>query len=187
MPGLLIRYTAISISLLVIEIVTYSMYRKKEMKNPDRNRYEVRMPGELVSVYAFICLLGVIMLVFFSVLMYRGNETVTKGHLVFSMLFSAVGLVVSLFASYWKISVSGDSMQIRRFLRRTVRITFDGIGWADIRNGGITLYRPDRKKSYRSMSCRTAMKHSFQILPHAEKRTAVDFIYNRQRIRQSTR
>lgn len=112
------------------------------------NNYVVRQPAALTYVYLFGFGFGMFLFCFFGFFYMKHNPTVTKGHLYFALIFSAICLFVVIGSSTWKVYVNGENLAYYKiFHRRPVLIAVDEISKIEIgKKQEIILYDKSGKK-----------------------------------------
>ena len=68
----------------------------------------------------------------FLVFKVSGNESVTMGHLYFSLVFAGIGLLVMIWASRWSILVKESKMELRRMFHKRAELFIQDIGKVEI-------------------------------------------------------
>lgn len=147
--GKLIKFIVYAIAMCAIYIVVGSLYNRKNITgNAGQSEmcYVVKMPGTLKYVYLGLFLLGVCMFCIFTFQKIQKNPTVTDGHLWMSLGVMAIGLLVVVWASKWKVAVNGNQMEIQRLFRKDVILQIDEIERAEIgEKNQMILYRGGNK------------------------------------------
>ena len=112
------------------------------------NNYVVRPPAVLTYVYLIGFGFGMFLFCFFGFFYIKHNPTVTKGHLYFALIFSAICLLVVIGSSTWKVYVSGKNLAYYKiFHRRPVLMSVDEISKIEIgKKQQIILYDKSEKK-----------------------------------------
>ena len=77
-------------------------------------------------------LLGIGLFLIFLVFKVSGNESVTMGHLYFSLVFAGIGLLVMIWASRWSILVKESKMELRRMFHKRAELFIQDIGKVEI-------------------------------------------------------
>ncbi len=105
----------------------YTRDDKATDSSQDDDNYAVRVPKALKQVGLVMFAMGMLLFVMFFAFRISGNTSATVGHLNFSLTFALIGLIVVLWSGAWRIKVNGESIEVRRFLRKTQRLTFSEI------------------------------------------------------------
>lgn len=129
-------------------VLDYQYKRESTLQVSDQNQqlYVVKMPGLLKALCLIMIALGVIMFVIFLFFKLKGNPTVMNGHFYFSLGFSGLGVLLMIFATSWKITVSGGQMEIYRLFHGRKVLSISEIDRAEIRkNEQIILYKNGKK------------------------------------------
>lgn len=114
---------------ILLFVVFLILARKKTYRESDGSAtmYAVRAPKEMLVVcfgsYAFTTALYIFFLVFFL----HGNETVTTGHLILTLVFAALLLFAALWYIRWAIVVHGDYMEIHVLFGKTKAVRFSEV------------------------------------------------------------
>ena len=110
-------------------------------------QYAVRVPSALKYVYMVMFLLGIALFLIFLAFKVSGNESVTMGHLYFSLVFAGIGLLVMIWALRWSILVTGSSMEIHVLLHKKVELSMQDIGKVEIgKKDAMILYNKAGRK-----------------------------------------
>lgn len=145
----LIRFVVYAITMCVIYMVIGFLYNRKNITgNAGQSEmcYVVKMPGALKYVYLGLFLLGVCMFCIFTFQKIKKNPTVTDGHLWMSLGVMAIGLLVVVWASKWKVAVNGDQMEIQRLFRKDVILQVEEIERVEIgKKNQMILYKDGKK------------------------------------------
>lgn len=83
-------------------------------------------------VYMAMFMLGIGLFLIFLVFKVSGNESVTMGHLYFSLVFAGIGLLVMIWASRWSILVKESKMELRRMFHKRAELFIQDIGKVEI-------------------------------------------------------
>ena len=96
-------------------VIGYRNHRKPAVnsKKQSDTQYVVGVPSALKYVYMAMFLLGIGLFLIFLVFKVSGNESVTMGHLYFSLVFAGIGL----FVGRKLITIDGLSENYDRFAR----------------------------------------------------------------------
>ncbi|MCC8046739.1 MAG: hypothetical protein LIP12_14850 [Clostridiales bacterium] len=89
--------------------------------------YVVKMPAALKYVYLAMFGMGMILFAFFTICDIRGIPGITVGLIRFSLIVAAIGLLVMIWASRWRIRVDGSNMEIHKLLHRKRNVSFSEI------------------------------------------------------------
>lgn len=147
--GQLIKFIVYAIAMCVIYIVVGSLYNRKNITgNAGQSEmcYVVKMPGTLKYVYLGLFLLGVCMFCIFTFQKIQKNPTVTDGHLWMSLGVMAIGLLVVVWVSKWKVAVNGDQMEIQRLFRKNMILQVNEIERVEFgKKNQMILYRGGKK------------------------------------------
>ena len=95
-------------------------------------QYIVTLPSALKYVYMAMFLLGIALFFIFLAFKVSGNESVTMGHLYFSLVFAGIGLLVMIWASRWSILVKESKMELRRMFHKRAELFIQDIGKVEI-------------------------------------------------------
>ena len=95
-------------------------------------QYIVTLPSALKYVYMAMFMLGIGLFLIFLVFKVSGNESVTMGHLYFSLVFAGIGLLVMIWASRWSILVKESKMELRRMFHKRAELFIQDIGKVEI-------------------------------------------------------
>lgn len=122
------------IAMFVIDAIV-SYLQKRDNTSSDitqnDNNYIVRLPAALTYVY--LIGFGMFLFCFFGFFYLKHNPTVTKGHLYFALILSALCLLVVIGSSAWKVYVSGKDLAIYKiFHRKPILISVDEISKIEI-------------------------------------------------------
>lgn len=149
----MIKVFACLLTMFVVDIII-SYLQKRDNTSCDitqnENNYVVRPPAALTYVYLFGFSFGVFLFCFFGFFYLKHNPTVTKGHLYFALIFSAICLLVVIGSSTWKVYVNGENFAYYKiFHRRPVLLSVDEIGEIEIgKKQEIVLYDKSGKKVF---------------------------------------
>ncbi len=115
-------------------VIGYRNHRKSAVSNKKQNdtQYVVGVPSALKYVYMAMFLLGIGLFLIFLVFKVSGNESVTMGHLYFSLVFAGIGLLVMIWASRWSILVKESKMELRRMFHKRAELFIQDIGKVEI-------------------------------------------------------
>lgn len=124
------------LAMFVIDAIV-SYLQKRDNTSSDitqnDNNYVVRPPAALTYVYLFGFGFGMFLFCFFGFFYMKHNPTVTKGHLYFALIFSAICLFVVIGSSTWKVYVNGENLAYYKiFHRRPVLMSVDEISKIEI-------------------------------------------------------
>ena len=141
------------LAMFVIDaIVSYLQKRDNTSRDitQNDNNYVVRPPAALTYVYLIGFGFGMFLFCFFGFFYQKHNPTVTKGHLYFALIFSAICLLVVIRSSTWKVYVNGENLAYYKiFHRRPVLLSVDEIGEIEIgKKQEIVLYDKSGKKVF---------------------------------------
>lgn len=115
-------------------VIEYRNHRKPAVSSKKQNdaQYVVGVPSALKYVYMAMFLLGIGLFLIFLVFKVSGNESVTMGHLYFSLVFAGIGLLVMIWASRWSILVKESKMELRRMFHKRAELFIQDIGKVEI-------------------------------------------------------
>lgn len=115
-------------------VIGYRNHRKPAVSSKKQNdtQYVVRVPSALKYVYMAMFMLGIGLFLIFLVFKVSGNESVTMGHLYFSLVFAGIGLLVMIWASRWSILVKESKMELRRMFHKRAELFIQDIGKVEI-------------------------------------------------------
>lgn len=115
-------------------VIGYRNHRKSAVSNKKQNdtQYVVGVPSALKYVYMAMFMLGIGLFLIFLVFKVSGNESVTMGHLYFSLVFAGIGLLVMIWASRWSILVKESKMELRRMFHKRAELFIQDIGKVEI-------------------------------------------------------
>ena len=115
-------------------VIGYRNHRKPAVSSKKQNdtQYVVRVPSALKYVYMAMFMLGIGLFLIFLVFKVSGNESVTMGHLYFSLVFAGIGLLVMIWASRWSILVKESKMDLRRMFHKRAELFIQDIGKVEI-------------------------------------------------------
>ena len=114
---------------------------ERKTESDERTRFVVETSRALAKVYLAMFFLGVFLFVFFFVAKSIVNESATNGHLVVFSIFAGIGLIATVFAKRWKITVDGDSLRIFRLFRRTETVRIDELDSTTVDETGLVVLR----------------------------------------------
>ena len=115
-------------------VIEYRNHRKPAVSSKKQNdtQYVVGVPSALKYVYMAMFMLGIGLFLIFLVFKVSGNESVTMGHLYFSLVFAGIGLLVMIWAELFiqdigKVEIGKkDAMILYDKVGRKL-ITIDGL------------------------------------------------------------
>ena len=115
-------------------VIGYRNHRKSAVSRKKQNdtQYVVGVPSALKYVYMAMFMLGIGLFLIFLVFKVSGNESVTMGHLYFSLVFAGIGLLVMIWASRWSILVKESKMELRRMFHKRAELFIQDIGKVEI-------------------------------------------------------
>lgn len=115
-------------------VIEYRNHRKPAVssKKQSDTQYVVGVPSALKYVYMAMFMLGIGLFLIFLVFKVSGNESVTMGHLYFSLVFAGIGLLVMIWASRWSILVKESKMELRRMFHKRAELFIQDIGKVEI-------------------------------------------------------
>lgn len=119
-------------------VIGYRNHRKPAVSSKKQNdtqndtQYVVGVPSALKYVYMAMFMLGIGLFLIFLVFKVSGNESVTMGHLYFSLVFAGIGLLVMIWASRWSILVKESKMELRRMFHKRAELFIQDIGKVEI-------------------------------------------------------
>lgn len=115
-------------------VIGYRNHRKPVVSSKKQNdtQYVVGVPSALKYVYMAMFMLGIGLFLIFLVFKVSGNESVTMGHLYFSLVFAGIGLLVMIWASRWSILVKESKMELRRMFHKRAELFIQDIGKVEI-------------------------------------------------------
>ena len=131
----IVKCIAFAITISILYGVTGYLNHKKADnggKMQSDTQYIVRVPSALKHVYKAMFLLGIALFFIFLTFKVSGNESVTMGHLYFSLVFAGIGLLIMIWASRWSIIVTGASMEIYGLLHKKDELSMQDIGKVEI-------------------------------------------------------
>ncbi|MCD7733207.1 MAG: hypothetical protein LUH56_07190 [Oscillospiraceae bacterium] len=126
----MIQYIVYALVMSVLGGVINHLYTRDDKatdSGQDDDNYAVRVPKALKQVGLAMFAMGMLLFVMFFVFRISGNTSATVGHLNFFLIFALIGLLIVLWSGAWRIKVNGESLEVRRFLRKTQRLTFSEI------------------------------------------------------------
>lgn len=130
-------------------VIEYLNHRKAGVNGRTQHdtQYVVRVPSALRYVYMTMFLLGTGLFLVFLIFKVNGNDSVTMGHLYFSLVFAGIGLLVMIWASRWSILVTDSKMEIHRLFHKKAELSIEDIGKTErTKKNAIILYDRSRKK-----------------------------------------
>ena len=115
-------------------VIGYRNHRKSAVSSKKQNdtQYVVGVPSALKYVYMAMFMLGIGLFLIFLAFKVSGNESVTMGHLYFSLVFAGIGLLVMIWASRWSILVKESKMELRRMFHKRAELFIQDIGKVEI-------------------------------------------------------
>lgn len=115
-------------------VIGYRNHRKPAVRSKKQNdtQYVVGVPSALKYVYMAMFMMGIGLFLIFLVFKVSGNESVTMGHLYFSLVFAGIGLLVMIWASRWSILVKESKMELRRMFHKRAELFIQDIGKVEI-------------------------------------------------------
>ena len=115
-------------------VIEYRNHRKPAVSSKKQNdtQHVVGVPSALKYVYMAMFMLGIGLFLIFLVFKVSGNESVTMGHLYFSLVFAGIGLLVMIWASRWSILVKESKMELRRMFHKRAELFIQDIGKVEI-------------------------------------------------------
>lgn len=124
------------LAMFVIDAIVFYLQKRdntsSDITQNDSN-YIVRPPAALTYVYLIGFGFGMFLFCFFGFFYMKHNPTVTKGHLYFALIFSAICLFVVIGSSTWKVYVNGENLAYYKiFHRRPVLMSVDEISKIEI-------------------------------------------------------
>ena len=131
----IVKYIAFAIAISILYGVLGYLNRKKAAvggRMQSDAQYAVRIPSALKYVYMAMFMLGIGLFLIFLVFKVSGNESVTMGHLYFSLVFAGIGLLVMIWASRWSILVKESKMELRRMFHKRAELFIQDIGKVEI-------------------------------------------------------
>lgn len=112
----------------------------------DGGSYVLKFPKALTGVFAAIMMIGMLSFAFVAISRWMGTPSATIGLIRVSLGFAAAGFAMMLWSMAWSIMVTGEQMEIHRFLRRTQIVTFTEIERVEVsKRFQLILYRDERK------------------------------------------
>ncbi|MCD8012063.1 MAG: hypothetical protein LUG99_02600 [Lachnospiraceae bacterium] len=145
----LIRYVVYAIAMCAIGGVTGYLHNRDSAGNDtgqDSVNYVLKLPRALAGIFLAVLIIGMFSFVFVAVSRFMGTPTATIGLIRVSLGFAAVGLVMMLWVGAWRITVTGDRMEIHRFLRRTQTAEFTKLERVEVtKRFQLVLYKEGRK------------------------------------------
>lgn len=108
--------------------------------------YVVKMPAALKYVYLAMFAMGMILFAFFTICGIRGIPGITVGLIRFSLIVAAIGLLVMIWVSCWRIRVDGSNMEIHKLLHRSRTVSFSEIEKVEMtKKYQLVLYKDGKK------------------------------------------
>ncbi len=175
----MIQYIVYALVMSVLGGIINYLYTRDDKamdSNQDDDNYAVRVSKALKQVGLAMFAMGMLLFVIFFAFRISGNTSATVGHLNVFLIFALIGLLVVLWSDAWRIKVSGESIEVRRFLRKTQRLTFSEISRVKMtKKFQLVLYRDGKKVAVvdlltenRSRFEASLEKHGIQIEGQAE-------------------
>lgn len=141
------------IAMFTIDAIVFYLQKRDNTSSDitqNDNNYVVRPPAALTYVYLIGFGFGMFLFCLFGFFYLKHNPTVTKGHLYFALILSAICLLVVIGSSTWKVYVNGENLAYYKiFHRKPVLISVDEIGEIEIgKKQEIVLYDKSGKKVF---------------------------------------
>lgn len=145
----MIQYIVYALVMSILGGVLNRLYTRDDKvidSEQDDDNYVLRVPKVLKQVGFVMFAMGMLLFVIFFAFRLSGNLSATVGHLNFFLIFALIGLLVVLWSGAWRIKVNGESLEVRRFLRKTQRLTFSDIDRVKMtKKFQLVLYRGRKK------------------------------------------
>jgi len=126
----MIQYIVYALTMCVLGGIINHLYTRNDKEGrseQDDDNYVVSVPKALKQAGIAMFAMGMLLFIIFFVFVLRGVTSATTGHLGVFLIFALIGLYVILWSDAWHIKVNGEKLEVRRFLRRTQRLTFSEI------------------------------------------------------------
>ncbi|MCD7955262.1 MAG: hypothetical protein LUG93_05820 [Lachnospiraceae bacterium] len=147
--GKTVQYIVYAVTMCVIYAVIGHLHNRDSAGSGSGQsdvNYVVKIPAALKYVYLAMFAMGMLLFVFFTICDIRGIPGITVGLLRFSLIVAAVGLLVMIWASCWRIRVDGSTMEIHRLLHRSRTVSFSEIEKVEVtKKYQLILYKNGKK------------------------------------------
>lgn len=141
----MIKCIVFGITLCLIDFVVERMKRNNsKLILNDSSHFIVRYPKELKLLFKVMFFFGMILFLVFCYLYSKGNLTVEKGHLVFALVFSGIGVLLKVLFSN-ELEVVEEKIIFRKVFRKQKEVPISYVKTRVGKEGQISLYLDGKK------------------------------------------
>ncbi|MCD7744506.1 MAG: hypothetical protein LUI13_04330 [Lachnospiraceae bacterium] len=145
----MVKYIVYAAAMCLVGWVTGYLHNRSASPDGtvlDGGSYVLKFPKALTGVFAAVMMIGMLSFAFVAVSRCLGTPSATIELIRVSLGFAAVGLAMMLWSMTWSVRVTGEQMEIHRFLRRTQLVTFAEIERVDVsKRFQLLVYRDGRR------------------------------------------